>query len=134
MCTCSPTYDTFGKRGSLQRGQPQVSYLHRACGPRDEDVVTFQVSVNDGWSSGVQEVEAFEDLSAPRAQNLDFHDLKTLEVPVGERNPTKGHMLRQKNGKQISSSQHVASLNVQCPSAKETSTITKPFLYYEPDV
>lgn len=74
------TYDTFGKGCPLKRGQPQVSYLHWACGSRDKDVVTFQVPVNDGWSPGVQEVKAFEDLSAPRAQNLDFHHLKTLQV------------------------------------------------------
>lgn len=41
--------------------------------------------MDDGRSSGVQEVKAFEDLSAPRAQNLDFHDLETLQVTVGER-------------------------------------------------
>ncbi len=39
--------------------------------------------MNDGWGSGVQEVKAFEDLSAPRTQNLDFHHLETLQVAVG---------------------------------------------------
>lgn len=40
--------------------------------------------MNDGRGSGVQEVKAFEDLSAPRTQNLDFHDLETLQVAAGE--------------------------------------------------
>lgn len=83
-----PTYDALGKRGSLQRGQPQVPYLHRARGPCDEDVVAFQVSVNDGWRSGVQEVKAFQDLSAPWAQNFDFHHLESLQVAAGQRNLT----------------------------------------------
>lgn len=79
-CTRFPTDDTLGKRGPLQRGQAQISYLHRASGPRDEDVVTFQVSVDDGRGPGVKEVEAFEDLSAPGTQNLDFHHLEALQV------------------------------------------------------
>lgn len=83
----SPTDDTLCKGGPLQRGQTQVPDLHRARGPRDEDVVAFQVPVDDGWGSGVQEVEAFEDLSAPRTQDLDLHDLETLQVAA--RRPQK---------------------------------------------
>ncbi|KAF3859165.1 hypothetical protein F7725_021564 [Dissostichus mawsoni] len=37
------------------------------------------VPVDDGRGSGVQEVKAFEDLSAPRTQDLDFHHLETLQ-------------------------------------------------------
>lgn len=66
---CGPnvflTYDTFGEGGPLQRGQSQVSDLHRARGTRDEDVVALQVPVDDGWGPGVQEVETFKDLPAP---------------------------------------------------------------------
>lgn len=80
----SPTYDTLGKGGPLQRGQTQVPDLHWARGPGDEDVVALQVPVDDGRRSGVQEVKAFEDLSAPGTQNLDFHDLETLQVAVGQ--------------------------------------------------
>lgn len=80
-----PTYDTLGEGRPLQRGQTQVPDLHRARGPRDEDVVAFQVPVNDGRRSGVQEVKAFEDLPAPRAQHLDFHHLEALQVAAGNR-------------------------------------------------
>lgn len=61
----SLTYDTFGEGGPLQCGQSQVSDLHRARGPRDEDVVALQVPVDDGRGPGVQEVETFKDLPAP---------------------------------------------------------------------
>lgn len=41
--------------------------------------------MNNGWGSCVQEVETFEDLPAPRTQNLDFHHLETLQVPAGKK-------------------------------------------------
>lgn len=44
--------------------------------------------MNDGRGSGVQEVEAFEDLSAPGTQNLDFHHFETLQVAAGQRDHT----------------------------------------------
>ena len=51
-----PTYDTLGKGGPHESGQSQVAYFDRACGACDEDVVTFQVPVDDGGSPSVQEV------------------------------------------------------------------------------
>lgn len=84
-----PTDDALGKRGSLQRGQAQVADLHGACGARDEDVVTLQVPVDDGRRSCVQEVEAFEDLTAPRAQHLDLHHLEALQVAARQRERKK---------------------------------------------
>ena len=39
--------------------------------------------MNDGRGSGVQEVKAFEDLPAPRPQDLYFHHLETLQVAAG---------------------------------------------------
>lgn len=50
------TYHTFGKRGSFQGCQTQVSNLDWSSGASDEDVVTFQVSVNDGRSACVQKL------------------------------------------------------------------------------
>lgn len=44
--------------------------------------------MNDGRGSGVQKVKAFEDLSAPGTQNLDFHDLKAFQVAVKQRSHT----------------------------------------------
>ena len=38
------TYHTFGKRRSFKGGQTQVTNLHRAGGPSDEDVVTLEVT------------------------------------------------------------------------------------------
>lgn len=84
-----PTNDTLGKGGPLQRGQAKVADLHRACGPRDEDVVALQVPVDDGRRSGVQEVEAFEDLAAPRAQHLDLHHLEALQVAARQKQKKK---------------------------------------------
>lgn len=92
-----PTNDTLGKGGPLQRGQTQVADLYRACGPRDEDVVTLQVPVDDGRRSGVQEVEAFEDLTAPRAQHLDLHHLEALQVAAWQREEKKMKRKRDSN-------------------------------------
>lgn len=36
--------------------------------------------MNNGRGSGVEKVKPFQDLSAPRTQYLDFHDLETLQV------------------------------------------------------
>lgn len=44
--------------------------------------------MNDGRSSRVQEVKAFEDLSAPRSQNFDFHHLEALQVAAWKRQQT----------------------------------------------
>lgn len=41
--------------------------------------------MNNGRGSRVQEVETFEDLPAPRTQNLDFHHLETLQVAAGKK-------------------------------------------------
>lgn len=64
------TNDTFGKRGTFKSGKSQISDLYRASGARDEDVVTLQVSVDDGRRSRVQEVKPFEDLSTPTLEQL----------------------------------------------------------------
>lgn len=64
------TNDTFSKRGTFKRGESQISDLDRASGARDEDVVTLQVSVDDGRRSRVQEVKPFEDLSTPTLEQL----------------------------------------------------------------
>lgn len=40
--------------------------------------------MNNRRGSCVQEMETFEDLPAPRTQNLDFHHLETLQVAAGK--------------------------------------------------
>lgn len=79
------TDHTLGEGGSFERGQTQVPDLHAARGPRDEDVVTLQVPVDDGRSACVQEVQAFEDLTTPAAQHFGFHHLEALQIPGGNR-------------------------------------------------
>lgn len=77
------TDHTLGEGGSFERGQTQVPDLDAARGPRDEDVVTLQVPVDDGRSACVQEVQAFEDLTTPAAQHFGFHHLEALQIPGG---------------------------------------------------
>lgn len=76
-----PTNDTFSKGGTFESGQAQISYFHRASGAGDEDVVTLEVTVNDGWCACVQKVKPFEDLTTPALQQLQLHLLEPLQVP-----------------------------------------------------
>lgn len=64
------TDDTFSKRGTFKSGESQISDLDGAGGARDEDVVTLQVSVDDGRRPRVQEVKPFQDLSTPTLEQL----------------------------------------------------------------
>lgn len=80
------TYDTLGEGGSLERGQAQVPNLDRARGARDEDVVTLEVTVDDGGRAGVQEMQPLEDLPAPALQHLQLHLLEPLQIAA--RGPT----------------------------------------------
>lgn len=75
------TNNTFSKGGTFESGQPQVADLNGAGGAGDEDVVTLEVSVDDGRSARVQEVKPFEDLTAPALQQLQLHLLEPLQVP-----------------------------------------------------
>lgn len=75
------TNDTFSEWGTFERGQAQVSYLDGARGAGDEDVVTFEVPVDDGRSARMQEVKPLEDLTTPALQQLQLHLLEPLQVP-----------------------------------------------------
>lgn len=48
----SLTNNSFNIR-AFQSCQSQISYLHQACGAVDEDVVTFEISMDDGLAAGV---------------------------------------------------------------------------------
>lgn len=74
----APTYDTLGKGGPHESGQPQVTDLDRACGASYEDVVTFEVPVNYRRSPSVKEVKALQDLTTPAPQDLRFHHLEAF--------------------------------------------------------
>lgn len=47
------TDDTLGKGGALECGKAQVPDLDRARWARDKDVVTLEISVQDGGYPGV---------------------------------------------------------------------------------
>lgn len=52
LCThCVLTNDALGERGLLERGEAQVPDLHGGGGSSDEDVVTLEVSVQDGGAA-----------------------------------------------------------------------------------
>lgn len=74
------TNDSFDIR-SLESGQPQVSDLYQSSGAIDEDVVTLKIPVNDGWCSGMQKLEALQDLSPPATDHLGLHSLQTSHKP-----------------------------------------------------
>lgn len=92
------TNDTFSKRGTFKGGESQIPNLDRASGARDEDVVTLQVSVDDGRRSRVQEVKPFQDLSTPTLEQLELHLLESLQVAV---NKQRGARLNRAFPKQI---------------------------------
>lgn len=50
-------------------------------GSIDEDVVAFDVSVDDWGRLGVQVIEAFEQLFAPTPNNLDIRLLQLCHIP-----------------------------------------------------
>ena len=77
------TNDGFGERPVLQGCQTEVADLDLAGGARYEDIVTLQIPVDDGRVSGVEELETFQDLPTPRADDLRGYLLlaKVLQIP-----------------------------------------------------
>lgn len=72
------TYDTLGKRSPLESGKAQVADLDGSGGPSDENVVTLEVTVDDGRRPGMKKVKPFQDLPTPAPQDFDLHLLKPL--------------------------------------------------------
>lgn len=122
MYNWSLTNDTFGKRGPLQCRQAQVSNFDRTRRTSDEDVVTLQVSVNDGRGPGVEEVEAFENLPAPAPENFGLHDLKPLQIPAGRKKKSFWNVL---NPAEVSLKSHCDHL---CSFFKAVDFRMMPFL------
>jgi hypothetical protein len=79
----SLTNDGLSERALLQRCQTQISNLHHPRSSGDENIVTLQVSVNDGWRTGMEEEQPFQDLSAPALDDLhvDF-SVEALQIPL----------------------------------------------------
>ena len=55
----------FGERFVFEGGQTQVTNLDRSGWTGDENVVAFEISVDNRRRSSVQKMKAFENLSAP---------------------------------------------------------------------
>lgn len=68
--THMPTYDTFCMRPLLQHCQAKITNFHNARRASDEDVLAFQVSVDDGWIVVVEELQAFQNLQTPALDDL----------------------------------------------------------------
>lgn len=82
------TYDTLCKRSPLESGEAKVTNLDRASGPSDEDVVTLEVTVDDGRRPGMKEVKPFKDLPTPATQDFNLHLLKPLQIPTEQNKPS----------------------------------------------
>ena len=76
------TDDTLCERGLLECSEAQVSDLDGGVGSGDEDVVTFEVSVQDWRRARVQEVKSLQDLKTPALQQLQLHLTEPAQVPA----------------------------------------------------
>ena len=76
----TPTYNSLDV-GAFQCGQTQISNLDQSCGAIDEDVVTLQVSVDDGLTASVKKVETSQDLTTPATNHLWLDGFQTTHVP-----------------------------------------------------
>ena len=75
-----PTYNSLDV-GAFQCGQTQISNLDQSRGAIDEDVITLQISVDDGLTTSVKKVETSEDLTTPATNHLRLDGFQTTHVP-----------------------------------------------------
>ena len=80
MCPSLPTYNCLDVR-AFQRSQSQIPNLDEPRGAVDEDVVTLQITVDDGLTASVKEVETSQDLPTPAADHLRLDGFQTTHVP-----------------------------------------------------
>ena len=78
--TISHTNNALGKWLVLERGQAEVTNLHRAGRTSDEDIVTLEVTVDHGRSATVEEQQTFQDLSTPVLENVQVDASEPLYV------------------------------------------------------
>lgn len=96
------TDDALGERGLLERGEAQVSDLDGGGGSGDEDVVTLEVSVQDGGAARVQELKTLQDLKAPTLQQLQLHLTEPAQVPEEHTGPfTPGNNIQPEGSTQV---------------------------------
>ena len=65
-----------------QGRKAKISDFDYSCRSSHKDVVAFQVTVNDGGTVAVQEVQALQDLQAPVPQDLWLDALESFQVSV----------------------------------------------------
>ena len=85
------TDDGLCERLVLQGREAEIADLDGSRRAGDEDVVALEVAVDDGRRPRVQEVEAFDDLSAPR---LEHALVDLLEAPQVGLERAGSHHLR----------------------------------------
>lgn len=68
--------------GAQQGGETQVADLDHPLRTIDEDVVTLEISVDNGRVVAVQVYQAAENLPSPALQNLVINNLVPLAVPA----------------------------------------------------
>ena len=68
----------FGKGLVFEGGQAQVTNLDRSGWTGDENVVAFEISVDNRRRSSVQKMKAFENLSAPEKEICFYKNRKWL--------------------------------------------------------
>jgi len=76
------TNNTLGKRLVLECGKSEVSNLNRPCSTSDEDVVTFEITVNHRRRPAVKEQQTFEDLTTPVLENVQVDLLEPSYIPA----------------------------------------------------
>jgi hypothetical protein len=91
------TRRTNNRQAPLAAGQPQVCNLDLAARAVDQDVVTLEVPVHDGWIVCVQVQQTLQDLKGPALDGLLTDELVLLAVPAGSntvRSPNGGFSRR----------------------------------------
>lgn len=95
---------------SFQCCKAQVANLNKACGAVDEDVVTLEVSMDDGGCAGVEKVEASQDLPTPAADHFMLDCFQPAHVAVeweGERGGEEG---KERGKEEDHTTQYIASI------------------------
>jgi hypothetical protein len=74
------TNDASGKRLLFQSGKSKITNFHGACGTRDKNVVTFEITMYNRRRTTVKEKQALQNLSTPVLENSCVDSLKTSNV------------------------------------------------------
>jgi hypothetical protein len=85
--TSALTWCAHNRQSPLAAGQPQVGDLDLPTRAVDQDVITLEVSVHDGWVVCVQVQQALQDLEGPALDGLLADELVLFAVPA-KRKPT----------------------------------------------